>query len=242
MTTETIIRSFLFQQQDGKPDLMWEGWQALYPKPSQLYVQGLPESFRLLDRLPHQGLAIVGSRKPQERSKQFTVNFVRGLKQSGLIILSGLASGIDAVAHETALEVELPTIAVIATGLNRQYPPENLQLKERILAEGGLVVSEYPLDTHAKPAYFLARNRIIAGWSLATCVIEAGFRSGALNTARWAREINRNCYAVPCFPQDPPLAGNQILLDRDHAEPLWNIHSLGSTWLPLATQGSSRQA
>ena len=214
------------------PDL----WQVPEP-PSVLRVQGAVASLALLERLPHDGLAIVGTRSPQLRSRARLREWIRELRGTGLLILSGFARGIDTVAHEAAIEAGLPTLAFMATGLDRLYPRENETLATRILEAGGLLVTEHGDGQGGAPHWFLQRNRLIAGWSAATFVVEAGQRSGALNTARWAREQERPCLTVPCFPGDPALAGNQILLDRDHAFPFWGPHSLGAIWLELAGLG-----
>ena len=213
------------------PDALWN----ISESPKVLYIQGKPEAMTLLNLLPERGLAVVGTRNPQPRSTSFVREQMSGLADSSLIILSGLARGIDTVVHQAALDARLPTIAVIGSGLDISYPKENETLRHHILTAGGLIVSEYPIGTSPLGYHFLRRNRIIAGWSKATWVIEAGPRSGALNTARWARDQNRMCYAVPNYPGDSALAGNQILLDRDHALAYWGLHSLGATWIELVT-------
>lgn len=219
-----------------------EEGRSLYPSlwdvpdsPMNLWVQGAPGAFDLLKRLPEDGLAVVGTRHPQQRSLSLVRQWIHDLQGSKLVVLSGFATGIDSAAHWAALEAGLPTIAIIGTGLDKDYPRGNFKLRRQILKQGGLVISEYPLGSPGKGYHFLQRNRLIAGWSKATWVIEAGYQSGALNTARWAREQDRTCFAVPGFPGDPTLLGNQTLLDRDHALPTWGIHSLGAVWMDLAT-------
>ena len=202
-----------------------------------LYVQGSLDAYSLLDLLPTRALAVVGTRKPQGRVEALVRRTVHDLRKSGLVIISGLAVGVDTCAHEAALEAGLPTIAVLGCGLEHQYPKENEELRTRILESGGLVVSEYPPDELPKPHYFLLRNRLIAGFAQATWVAHAPARSGALNTASWARSENRDCYATPGFPGDPALLGNQKLLDDHHAHPIWGAHSLGKTWLELSSIG-----
>ena len=209
-------------------------WNILQP-PKRLYIQCKPEAFALLQQLPERGVAVVGTRYPHPKSLLWLRKWFSELQNTPLIILSGLALGIDQMAHLWALEFRLPTIAVLGCGLNHTYPPINRDLRRRVIDEGGIIVSEYEPDQMARKYQFLQRNRIIAAWAKATCVIEAGEKSGALNTAYWAREQNRQTFAVPTFPGDPIFAGNQTLLDRDHAEPLWGPHSLGSCWLELAT-------
>ena len=218
----------------GSSEIPRELWD-IHPPPEQLWIRGRESAFALLQRLPRDGLAAVGTRRPQARSRLALRAWIRELAGSELIIVSGFARGIDAIAHETALEAKLPTVAVMATGLDRLYPPEHASLALEILASGGLLISERDLDEPGRPHYFLERNRIIASWTRATWVVEAPARSGALSTAKWARDHYRICFAVPAFPGDPAMAGNQKLLDDGCAAPFWGGHSLGRVWLELAT-------
>ncbi|MCM2277292.1 MAG: DNA-protecting protein DprA [Oligoflexia bacterium] len=217
-------------------------WQVPDP-PSHLFVQGSDRALALLERIPEDGLAVVGTRHPQARSRALVQDWLRVLRSARLIIISGLARGIDAEAHEAALDSGLPTIAILGTPLASEYPRENARLRERILAQDGLVVSEFMNEEATFPSHFIRRNRLIAGWSKATWVVEAGSRSGALNTARWAREQNRLCFATPGFPGDPALGGNLQLLDREDALPLWSPPTLGHAWpeLPSRLASSSRR-
>jgi len=234
-----------------------ELWQVPEP-PENLYIQGSEKALENLGKIPDQALAVVGTRYPQMRSISLLEKIIKNLgntvqnnhpnshlsnqPNNQLVIVSGLARGIDTVAHHAALEAGLPTIAVLGAGLDIPYPLENLGLRDRILQADGLIVSEFPLGTPPRGFHFLRRNRLIAGWSKATWVVEASHRSGSLNTARWAREQNKTCFAVPCFPGDPTYAGNQTLLDRDHAIPLWSTHNLGAVWLDLATIQANPQS
>jgi DNA processing protein len=147
-------------------------------------------------------LAIVGSRNPTPQGALNARQFAQSLSQTGLTIVSGLALGIDGAAHEGALEVavrepeHLATIAVVGTGLDRVYPKHHLQLAHRI-AERGLIVSEYPLGTPPLAPNFPRRNRLIAGLSCATLVVEAALKSGSLITARLAAEQGKEVFAIP---------------------------------------------
>ncbi|MEO7164790.1 MAG: DNA-processing protein DprA [Bdellovibrionia bacterium] len=214
-----------------------ELWAVPEP-PKEIFIQGSRKALDLLQRLPEEGLAIVGTRNPEPRSLALVEKQIKNLAGTPLIILSGLARGIDTAAHTAALKWGLPTIAFLGTGLQFTFPQSNVRLRQEILEEGGLIVSEFPFEMPGLGYQFLQRNRLIAGWAKATWVVEAGKKSGALNTARWARDLDRTCYAVPCFPGDPALAGNQTLLDRDHALHFWGTHSLGATWLELATRSA----
>jgi len=215
-------------------------WQVS-ESPEKIYVQGSPSALLLLDRLPKNGFAIVGTRNPQARSRALVKKIVRELQGTSLIILSGFARGIDTEAHLTAIEIGLPTIAILGTGLESRYPLENSGLRQKILETGGLIISEFPEKTKIYPSNFTQRNRLIAGWAEAVWVVEAGHPSGALNTAKWARNQYRTCYATPCFPDDYTFTGNQGLLDRDEAIALWRTESLGHTWSDLSTSYSTRK-
>lgn len=146
-------------------------------------------------------LAMVGSRNPTPQGRDTTLQFARALRESGLCIVSGLALGVDAAAHEGALAAELEamnpaTIAVVGTGLDRVYPARHLDLAHRIAAQG-LLVSEYALGTPPLAANFPRRNRIISGLSQGVLVVEAAPASGSLITARMAVEQGREVFAIP---------------------------------------------
>lgn len=142
-------------------------------------------------------LAVVGTRKISEYGKQVTQKLVSELTQAGLTIASGLALGIDACAHLAALNNGGKTIAVLGSGLDQIYPATNRQLAQKIVGQGGAIISEFPLGMPPLKHNFPLRNRIIAGLSLGTLVTEAGEKSGALITARLALEQNREVFAVP---------------------------------------------
>jgi len=210
-------------------------WSVPRPRLNELWVEARDHSaFSLLEMLPDRGLAVVGTRRPLSRSEWFTQELVRGLRGSSLIIISGLARGIDRVAHESAIESGIPTIAVLGCGHDHVYPPESQPLRETILAAGGLVVSEFAPEVPPARHHFVQRNRCIAAWSKATCVIEAPAKSGSLLTADYAMERHATVFSVPSFPGDPHFAGNQRLIDEHAAIPLWGTHSLGAAWLELA--------
>jgi len=143
--------------------------------------------------------AIVGTRLCSPYGKQVALEIAGDLAETGLIIVSGLAPGIDTFAHQAAVEREKRTIAILGTGINEKsiYPKENLNLAERILETGGCLISEYPPGTPGSNFTFPQRNRIISGLSLGVLVIEAKEKSGALITAEWARKQGRKIFAVP---------------------------------------------
>lgn len=160
-------------------------------------------------------LAIVGSRNPTRGGLENARAFAAYLTQQGLLITSGLADGVDAAAHESALRSG-PTIAVLGTGVDIIYPARNRPLGAQIAADG-LLVSEFPLGTRARPSHFPSRNRIISGLSLGTLVIEAGYRSGSLITARLASEQGREIFAIPGSIHNPMARGCHRLI-RDGAQ------------------------
>jgi DNA processing protein len=174
----------------------WE--DAVYPRrlaeidapPPLLYVWG---SLQAQDEL---AVAVVGTRKPSAYGQQVTRDVVSALGSAGVTVVSGLARGVDGIAHQAALENGTRTIAVLGSGLDRVYPPEHRRMAEAI-AENGAIVTEYPLGRCPEPANFPARNRIISGMSMALVVTEAGETSGALITADFAAEQGRDVFAVP---------------------------------------------
>ena len=158
--------------------------------PLLLYTQGRTEL------LAAPSLAVVGSRNPTPQGTQNARRFSQQLSDAGLTIVSGLAHGIDGAAHQGGLEGRSSTVAVVGTGLDRVYPRRHLELARRIAAEG-LIASEYAPGTPPLPDHFPNRNRIIAGLSRGTLVVEAALQSGSLITARLALEAGREVFAIP---------------------------------------------
>ena len=142
-------------------------------------------------------LAIVGSRNPTPQGQRHALDFAQALGQAGVCVVSGLALGVDAAAHEGALLAQAPTLAVVGTGLDRVYPRRHADLARRICGSGGALISEYPLGTPPLPHHFPRRNRIISGLSEAVLVVQAALRSGSLITAQQALEQGRDVMAIP---------------------------------------------
>jgi len=174
--------------------------------PLLLWLQGRREL------LGSPAIAIVGSRNPTAQGEDNARAFARSLAQAGYTIVSGLAAGIDARAHEGALDGGGATIAVVGTGLDRVYPRRNQALAARILEADGLIVSEYSLGTPVLPANFPRRNRIIAGLSQGCLVVEAAVQSGSLITARLAVEAGREVFAIPGSIHSPQSRGCHALI------------------------------
>ena len=158
-------------------------------------------------------IAIVGSRRCTPGGAQNAFDFAAQSAASGLVVTSGMALGIDAAAHSGALQVGGGTIAVMGTGLDKIYPDKNRKLADRIIDQG-LILSEFPFGTVARPANFPQRNRIISGLAIATLVIEATQRSGSLITARLAAEQGREVLAIPGSIHNPQAHGcHQLIRD-----------------------------
>lgn len=173
--------------------------------PVGLFVRGDPAALSLPQ------LAIVGSRNPTAGGRDHAASFASHLARCGLAITSGLAMGIDAAAHQGALDAAGITIAVCGTGLDIDYPPAHGALAETIAARGALI-SEFPLGTPALKANFPRRNRIISGLALGTLVVEAALRSGSLITARLAAEQGREVFAIPGSIHNPLTRGCHQLI------------------------------
>jgi DNA processing protein len=159
--------------------------------PPLLYVVGSLED---IDRW---AVAVVGTRRVTAYGRQITQELVSGLVQNGVTIISGLARGVDAVAHRTALENGGRTIAVLGSGPDNIYPPEHRDLARAVVRGRGAIVTDYPLGTKPEAKNFPPRNRIISGLSLGVVVVEADERSGSLITARFALEQGREVFSVP---------------------------------------------
>lgn len=158
-------------------------------------------------------IAIVGTRTPSEYGKAVTAKLVQGLVENQLTIISGFARGIDTVAHKTAIRNGGRTIAVLGNGIDRVYPPENREVKNEII-RNGVYCSEFPIGTKPDAVNFPRRNRIISGLSLGVVVIEAGERSGAILTAYYAVDQNREIYAVPGRINDRKSIGTNRLIQK----------------------------
>lgn len=160
--------------------------------------------------------AIVGTRRYSSYGKQVALEFSGDLSESGLTIVSGLAPGIDTFSHQAAVERKKRTIAVLGTGLDEKsiYPKSNLGLAERIIKNGGCLISEYPPETRGTKFTFPQRNRIISGLSLGTLVIEAKAKSGALITADYAFSQKRKMFAVPGQIYSSNSKGPNLLIKK----------------------------
>lgn len=174
--------------------------------PPVLFIAGDPAV------LQQRQLAIVGSRNPSPSGLEHAQQFACRLVQAGLAITSGLALGIDAASHQGALQAKGVTIAVLGCGLDRIYPRSHATLARAIVADGGAVVTEFPIGVRPKAEHFPRRNRIVSGLSLGVLVVEATLRSGSLITARLAAEQGREVFAIPGSIHNPLARGCHLLI------------------------------
>ena len=179
--------SFLTPEDTNYPERLLE----IYDPPAVLWVRG---DVRLLSR---PGIAVVGTRQPTPYGSGMAEMLSRDLARRGMLIMSGMARGIDSCAHKGALEAGGATVAVWGTGIDVIYPKENKKLAEQIVAQGGAIVSEFPLGTFPAPQNFPIRNRTLSGMCIGVLVVEAGEYSGTRITARCALDQGRDVYAVP---------------------------------------------
>jgi DNA processing protein len=200
--------------------------------PVALFVRGDPGA------LWQPQIAIVGSRNPSAGGRDNADAFAAALAREGLVVTSGLASGVDASAHHGALRSGRQTVAVVGAGPDVAYPPVNAQLAERIAATGA-IVSEFPPGTAPRPQHFPQRNRIIAGLGLGTLVIEAALRSGSLITARLAGEAGREVFALPGSIHNPMARGCHRLI-RDGAKLIETAAEIVEELRPLALKLGER--
>lgn len=177
--------------------------------PLLLYIRG---AAGLLSA--RQSIAVVGTRKPTSYGKQVVADVVPQLVRAGVATVSGLAIGLDSCVHRETVAAGGRTVAVLGSGVMPRdvYPRRNENLAEEIVASGGAVVSEYPPASEVFPSHFPERNRVIAGLARATMVVEAGERSGALITAKYALDANRDVFAVPGSVYSPQSAGTNALI------------------------------
>jgi DNA processing protein len=182
--------------------------ESIAKKPEILYFTGkLPP-----ERIPT--VAVVGTRKPTSYGKEVGYRLAYELAKRGIIIISGLALGVDAIAHRGALEAKGTTIAILGNGLPGIYPSSHKTLAKEIIDSGGAIITEYEPETSARQHHFLQRNRIISGLSDAVIVVEAAAKSGTLNTAAHALQQGKAVFAVPGHITSPLSAGCNALIKQ----------------------------
>lgn len=199
------------------PDIL----KRLYDPPAKLYASS--NSLENLINLPRIG--IVGSRKFTTYGKAVTVQLSSSLAKRGVVVVSGLALGIDSIAHQACVDAGGRTIAVLPAGLDQIYPRSHTQLARSIIETDGLLISEYPPGSEPYKTNFLARNRIIAGLSEGLLITEAAARSGSLNTARTALDLGIPVFAVPGPITSPSSEGTNNLI-KAGAIPVTNVNDI----------------
>lgn len=176
-------------------------------------------------------VAIVGTRKPSAYGREIATKIASECAKNGIVVVSGLALGIDSIAHRAAIDSGGKTIAILANGVDKIYPRSHEDLGQRILQTNGAILSEYPNNTPARPWQFLARNRIVSGLADAVVIIEAASRSGTLSTANHALDQGKEIFAVPGNITSPLSAGcNQLI--KNGANPLTSVEDLLDFLIP----------
>lgn len=193
--------------------------------PKKLFIRGqLPEK-----RV--KTAAIVGTRKPSAYGREIATKIASECAKNGIVVVSGLALGIDSIAHRAVIDSGGKTIAVLANGVDKIYPRSHEDLGQKILQTNGAILSEYPNNTPARPWQFLARNRIVSGLADAVVIIEAASRSGTLSTANHALDQGKEIFAVPGNITSPLSAGcNQLI--KNGANPLTSVEDLLDFLIP----------
>lgn len=164
-------------------------------------------------------ISVVGTRKSTENGRSYTTELISGLKEKGIevIVISGLAYGIDVTAHKAALKAGLPTLGVVGHGLDKMYPADHASIAHDMVNSGGGLLSDFPSQSPIDPGNFLRRNRIVAGLSDCTIVVESAVKGGALVTADIANSYNRDVFAFPGRPDDQFSAGCNALIKKNEA-------------------------
>jgi len=192
----------------GYPEVL----KHIFSPPALLYCKG-----KFVDMNKYLCLAMVGTRKATAYGKSCATNLAKELARRGVVVVSGMAAGIDTYSHEGALKAGAPTVAIVGCGLDTVYPPSNKNLMERI-AKTGMIISEYPIGSKPERYHFPERNRIIAGSTQGTIVVEADIKSGSLITVKYAAESGREIFSVPGNINSVYSRGANALI-RDGAKP-----------------------
>ena len=193
--------------------------------PKKLFIRGKLPAKRV------KTVAIVGTRKPSAYGREIATKIASECAKNGIVVVSGLALGIDSIAHRAAINSGGKTIAVLANSVDKIYPRSHEDLGQKILQTNGAILSEYPNNTPARPWQFLARNRIVSGLADAVVIIEAASRSGTLSTANHALDQGKEIFAVPGNITSPLSAGcNQLI--KNGANPLTSVEDLLDFLIP----------
>lgn len=208
------------------PDLL----KQIYDPPILLWIKGDPEA------LSKPGMGVIGTRNASGYGKKMAEKLSKELGEQGLCIFSGLAYGIDAIAHEAALSVAAPTVAVLGSGIDNLYPKKHADLANRIIKQGGAVITEYPLGTNPDAGNFPVRNRIVSGLSYGVLVVESGIQGGSMITADLALDQNREVFAVPHTMENLSGTGCNYLIKTGAAKLVQTVDDI-LVELPIETDG-----
>jgi DNA processing protein len=184
--------------------------------PVVIYVKGP------LDLNERRVVSIVGTRKNTDYANEIIQSFTEEIKQPGLIIVSGLALGVDTLVHKSALKNNIPTLGVLGNGLNKIYPSRNTSLAREMIDQGGALLSEYPVDSLPNREHFPMRNRIVAGMADAVVVVESQEKGGSIITAELANDYNRDVFAFPGSVRQMYSSGCNMLIRRQKAHLITN--------------------
>lgn len=186
--------------------------KQIYDPPVLIWLKGN------LEALSKPGIGIIGTRNTTSYGRKIGEKLAKELGEKGLCIFSGLAHGIDAIAHKAALDVGASTVAVLGSGIDNLYPRENAKLANRIVKEGGAVITEFPLGTKPDAGNFPVRNRIVSGMSLGVLVVESGIKGGSMITADLALDQNREVFAIPHSLENLSGSGCNYLIKNGSAK------------------------
>ncbi len=229
--SEKIVENLVQVRSSNELETIWEQLEGKGISVTILPDEDYPSRLRELDLPPpvlfmrgeftpddEWAVAVVGTRRVTAYGRQIAEDIGGTLARNGITVVSGLARGVDSISHQAALNAGGRTVAVLGSGLDRIYPPENRRLSEQIIANGALI-SDYPPGTPPEASNFPPRNRLISGLSLAVVIVEAGQTSGALITAAFAADQGRDVFAVPGNITSPASKGTNRLI-QDGAQPL----------------------
>jgi DNA processing protein len=214
--TEALGARVIIPEDEVYPQRLYE----IDDPPIVLWVKGN------VDLLNHAGIAVVGTRSPSPYGKDITRQFTRALVQQGIVIISGLAYGIDTIAHRETLMAGGKTVAVLGSGIDRIYPTANTPLFDRMVSEGSTVISEFPPGTKPDYCNFPTRNRVVSGLSLGTLVVETGNEGGSMITARLALEQNREVFVVPHNLTNTRATGCHKLIRESSGKLVENVEDI----------------
>lgn len=235
---DRIVRTIVSERPKIDPNAEMERLQRAGVRALRWDEEGYPPRLREIDDPPpvlyvrgelretdEWAISVVGTRRPTPYGRQVAEEMSTQLASNRICVVSGLARGVDAIAHRAALQAGGRTIAVVACGLDIVYPPEHARLALEIV-ESGALVSDYPLGTQPRGDYFPRRNRILSGMSLGVLVVEGDLKSGALITARFAVEQNREVFAIPGSIFSPQSRGANAIIQRGEAKLVQRVEDI----------------